>query len=89
MCLGIRLSCLRVDVLMSAQIWKTLKLPLDNPTKPECQTILYAIEELYFYRRYVEAWNVAQDVLKGKLKAEFKAIVEGYRAKCVGLIGRG
>jgi len=32
---------------------------------------------------------VAQDVLKGKLKAEFKAIVEGYRAKCVGLIGKG
>ena len=64
------------------QIWKTLKLPIDNPTKPQSQTILHAIEELYFFRRYEEAENVASAVLEGKLSEEFRTVVEGYRAKC-------
>ena len=36
-------------------IWKTLNIPLDNPSKPQSQSILHAIEELYFFMRYEEA----------------------------------
>lgn len=64
------------------EIWKTLQLPIDNPSKPESQTILHAIEELYFFRRYEEARQVASDVLKGKLNDEFRNIIEDYKARC-------
>lgn len=64
------------------EIWKTLKLPIDNPSKPESQTILHGIEELYFFRRYEEARGVADEVLKGKLNEEFRKTVEDYRGRC-------
>jgi hypothetical protein len=57
-------------------------LPIDNPTKPESQTILHAVEELYFFRRYEEARKVACDVLKGKLNEDFKKAVENYQTRC-------
>jgi hypothetical protein len=57
-------------------------LPIDNPTKPESQKILHAIEELYFFRRYEEALKLACDVLKGKLDEQFRSVVESYREKC-------
>ncbi|KAG0652047.1 hypothetical protein D0Z07_1054 [Hyphodiscus hymeniophilus] len=64
------------------EIWKALKLPVDDPTKPESQMILHAIEELYFFRRYEEARQLSNDVLKGKLNGEFRGVLEKYRAKC-------
>lgn len=57
-------------------------MPIDNPSKPKSQTILHAIEELYFFKRYDEAWNVACDALKGKLNEDFRGVIEGYREKC-------
>jgi hypothetical protein len=63
-------------------LWKTLKFPVDNPSKPDSQTILHAIEELYFFRRYEEARKVADDVLRGVLNEEFRRVVAGYKERC-------
>ena len=46
------------------------------------QTILHAIEELYFFGRYEEAMRVTEDALRGKLNGEFRKVVEGYRKRC-------
>lgn len=56
---------------------------MDNPSKPVAETILHAIEELYFYRRYEEARKVTEEALKGDLGSVFKGVVEGYRERCV------
>jgi hypothetical protein len=64
------------------KLWKTLKLPMDNPTKQESQVILHAIEELFFYRRYKEAGDVAGEVLKGELIKEYRKVVVGYLERC-------
>jgi hypothetical protein len=57
-------------------------LPIDSPSKPESQTILHAIEELYFFKRYEEARQVAEDILKGELNEEFRKMVLDYRVRC-------
>lgn len=59
-----------------------MKLPIDNPSKPESQTILHAIEELYFFRRYEEALKVVEEALKGKLISDFRKLLEDYRMRC-------
>jgi hypothetical protein len=64
------------------QLWKTLKLPVDNPSKPESQTILHAIEELYFFKRYQEALKIVQEALNGELISEFRKTLEDYKARC-------
>jgi hypothetical protein len=64
------------------QLWKTLKLPVDNPSKPESQTILHAIEELYFFKRYQEALKIVQEALNGELISEFRKILEDCKARC-------
>jgi hypothetical protein len=64
------------------KIWKTLKFPICNPSKPESQTILHAIEELYFFRRYEEAGKVAEEVLKGRLNEEFRKTISDYLLRC-------
>ncbi|RDL38069.1 Uncharacterized protein BP5553_05502 [Venustampulla echinocandica] len=67
---------------VESKLWKTLKLPMNNPSKPESQAVLHAIEELYFFRRYEEAKKVAEDALKGELSADYKKVVVGYRTRC-------
>jgi hypothetical protein len=37
---------------------------------------------LYFFMRYEEAREVADEVLKGRLNKEFGKVVEDYREKC-------
>lgn len=64
------------------KIWKTLKLPVDNPSKHESQTMLHAIEELYFFGKYEEARKVAEEVLTGKLDKDFRKTVTDYRERC-------
>jgi hypothetical protein len=64
------------------QLWKTLKLPIDKPSKPESQTILHAIEELYFFKRYEEALKIVQEALNGELISEFRKTLEDYKARC-------
>jgi len=55
---------------------------MDNPTKQESQVILHAIEELYFYKRYKEAGDVARGVLKGDLIEEYRNVIMGYLERC-------
>jgi len=64
------------------QLWKTLNLPIVNPSKPESQTILHAIEELYFFRRYEEASKIADGVLRGELNQEFRKFIVAYKERC-------
>jgi len=63
-------------------LYKTLDLPIDNPTKPQSQTILHAIEELYFYRRYEMALRVTEDALKGDVVDEFRKTLLDYKVRC-------
>jgi len=57
-------------------------LPVDNPTKPQAQTILHAIEELYFFKRYIEARKLAEDTLKGKLNQDYRETVLDCKTRC-------
>lgn len=74
--------------ILAFQLWKTLQLPKDNPSKIESQTMLHAIEELYFFKRYEEALEVTEDALKGELVADFRKTLEEYRSRCQAKIGK-
>ncbi|PBP19372.1 hypothetical protein BUE80_DR009888 [Diplocarpon rosae] len=64
-------------------LYKTLNLPINSPSKPTSQTILHAIEELYFYRRFAEAKRVTEEALRGTgLVGEFRGVLEGYLERC-------
>jgi len=81
---------LRLSAKLSREkLWKTLKLPIDNPSKPESQNILHAIEELYFFRRYEEAKRVVDKASKGKLIEEFRKTLEDYRGRCEAKLQKG
>lgn len=64
------------------KIWKTLSLPIDNPSKPQAQTILHAIEELYFFGKYQEAERLSKQALKGRLEEGFRKTVAEYKERC-------
>jgi hypothetical protein len=64
------------------KLWKSLKLPISKPSKPQAQTILHAVEELYFLRRYEEAKNITDVVLKEELSIEFRKIIIDYQRRC-------
>lgn len=55
---------------------------MNNPSKPESQTILHSIEELYFLRSYAEAESLTSKALEGKLQDDFRATLEDYLARC-------
>ncbi|KAL2110902.1 hypothetical protein VUR80DRAFT_573 [Thermomyces stellatus] len=66
------------------EIWKSVSLPLRNPSKQELQGVLHAVEELYFFRRFEEALGFLGRVLEGPegLGSEEKAVLESYERKC-------
>jgi len=66
----------------TGELWNTLSLPIENPTKQEAQTILHAIEELYFFRRYEEAGKVADDALKERLNGDLRRTIWDYKERC-------
>jgi len=63
-------------------IWKTLKLPKDHPSKPECQRIIHSIEELYLSEEYNRARSIADAALGGALAEGFRKTVVRYRLRC-------
>ncbi|KAB8303088.1 hypothetical protein EYC80_004541 [Monilinia laxa] len=67
------------------EIYKTLPpFPLNPRSKPETQQVLYAVEELYFYRRFQEAVELTGKVLEQEdLMEDFRGVVEKYRRRCV------
>jgi hypothetical protein len=62
---------------------------MNNPSKQESQTILHAIGELYFFRRYEKAKGLVEEALKGKLIEELRETLENYRRKCESKLENG
>jgi len=61
---------------------KNLVLPIDDPSKPESESIKHAIEELYFFGRYVEAVEFVDLALKGNLNDDFRSTLDDYKGRC-------
>ncbi|TRX93425.1 hypothetical protein FHL15_005700 [Xylaria flabelliformis] len=72
----------------NGEIWKTVRLPLGpQVSKPEVQTLLHAVEELYFFRRFSEGAQFARSVIDddrgaGKLDEDTLKILLYYEKKC-------
>ncbi|KAG9228415.1 hypothetical protein BJ875DRAFT_389470 [Amylocarpus encephaloides] len=66
----------------TGKLYKHLHLPINNPSKPESQEILHAIEEWYFFKQYEEGMRVAEETLKGELAEDFRKIVADYKTRC-------
>jgi len=67
----------------SGEIWKTLDLPLDDPSKQQGQSILYAVEELYYLQQFGKAVEVVELALKGILGSELRTILLDYEERCL------
>ncbi|KAI1452574.1 hypothetical protein F4805DRAFT_462652 [Annulohypoxylon moriforme] len=63
----------------NGEIWKTIQLPLGSERipKPEAQALLHAVEELYFFRRYVEGAQFVRAVLGENGDSNNEAIAPG------------
>ncbi|KAI1146481.1 hypothetical protein F4825DRAFT_193552 [Nemania diffusa] len=72
----------------NGEIWKTVRLPLGpQVSKPEAQTLLHAVEELYFFRRFPEGARLARSVIDddvgvGKLDGDTLKTLLYYEKKC-------
>ncbi|CCD51167.1 hypothetical protein ACHAO1_006453 [Botrytis cinerea] len=75
----------------SGEIHKTLPpLPLNPRSKPQTAQFLYAIEELYFYRKFEEAKKLSERILEqDDLMEDFRAVVEKYERRCGERLGVG
>ncbi|KAI0856494.1 hypothetical protein F4860DRAFT_518791 [Xylaria cubensis] len=77
----------------NGEIWKTVRLPLGpHVSKPEVQTLLHAVEELYFFRRFSEGAQFARSVIDddngaGKLDEDTLKTLLYYEKKCRDKIG--
>ncbi|KAI0182372.1 hypothetical protein EV127DRAFT_449698 [Xylaria flabelliformis] len=77
----------------NGEIWKTVQLPLSpQVSKPEVQTLLHAVEELYFFRRFSEGAQFARSVIDddsgaGKLDEDTLKTLLYYEKKCRDKIG--
>ncbi|ELR01897.1 hypothetical protein VC83_03941 [Pseudogymnoascus destructans] len=67
----------------NGELYKTLDLPINNPSKQQFQTIIHAIEQLYFYDDFREASELAEKALEGDLEADYKKTIESYHVRCV------
>ncbi|KAI0434403.1 hypothetical protein F5Y09DRAFT_296171 [Xylaria sp. FL1042] len=72
----------------NGEIWKTVQLPLGpQVSKSEAQTLLHAVEELYFFQRFTEGARLARSIIDddagtGKLDGDtFKTLLY-YERKC-------
>ncbi|KAI0411962.1 hypothetical protein F5X98DRAFT_31933 [Xylaria grammica] len=55
----------------NGEIWKTVQLPLGpQVSKPEAQTLLHAVEELYFFRRYSEGARFVRSIIDDNAGAD-------------------
>ncbi|KAI0098021.1 hypothetical protein GGR51DRAFT_539024 [Nemania sp. FL0031] len=72
----------------NGEIWKTVRLPLGpQVSKPEVQTLLHAVEELYFFRRFSEGARFARSVIdddagSGKVDGDALKTLLYYEKKC-------
>lgn len=71
--------------LRKIQIYKKIKLPLGpGASKMDIQELIHAVEELYFFRRYHEAAQLATEALAGSdgLDRDSRQLLEVYQGKC-------
>ncbi|KAI1350317.1 hypothetical protein F5Y01DRAFT_286472 [Xylaria sp. FL0043] len=72
----------------NGEIWKTIQLPLSpQVSKSEAQTLLHAVEELYFFQRFTEGARLAQSIIDddagaGKLDGDTLRTLLYYERKC-------
>ncbi len=59
-----------------------MKFPLYKPSKAEGQRVLYAIEELYFRKRFGDAVKMADRALDGEISEELRKSLVDYRERC-------
>ncbi|KAI8669472.1 hypothetical protein NCS57_00762500 [Fusarium keratoplasticum] len=67
------------------QIHKKIKLPLGpGASKMDIQELIHAVEELYFFRRYHEAAQLATEALAGSdgLDRDSRQLLDAYQGKC-------
>ncbi|KFY58567.1 hypothetical protein V496_06069 [Pseudogymnoascus sp. VKM F-4515 (FW-2607)] len=70
-------------IVDDGELHKTLNLPLNSPSKQQFQTIVHAIEQLYFYADFRAASELAQKALEGDLEGDYRKTVESYHKRCV------
>ncbi|KAI1184416.1 hypothetical protein F5B17DRAFT_82915 [Nemania serpens] len=79
----------------NGEVWKTVHLPLGSRlSKPEAQALLHAVEELYFFRQFLEGARLARSVLdddvgKDKLDKDLLQTLLCYEGKCSDKIRSG
>ncbi|RSL86153.1 hypothetical protein CEP51_002977 [Fusarium floridanum] len=64
---------------------KKIKLPLGpGASKMDIQELIHAVEELYFFRRYHEAAQLATEALAGSggLDRDSRQLLDVYQRKC-------
>ncbi|KAI1274042.1 hypothetical protein F5Y07DRAFT_374815 [Xylaria sp. FL0933] len=72
----------------NGEIWKTIRLPLSpQVSKSEAQTLLHAVEELYFFQRFTEGARLARSIVDddagaGKLDGDTLRTLLYYERKC-------
>ncbi|KAI9796911.1 MAG: hypothetical protein M1835_002752 [Candelina submexicana] len=67
----------------TGEIWKTLEyLPSKIRFKPEGQTLLHAIEELFYNRKYTEAVKLADKALSCTLDGDLRKHILTYKDRC-------
>ncbi|KAB5515198.1 hypothetical protein GE09DRAFT_1231445 [Coniochaeta sp. 2T2.1] len=78
-------STYRVKV-ENGEIYKSVSLPLAEPSKPACQEVVHAVEELYFFGRYEEALGFIRRVLgaedEGGLDRDSTELMKYYEGRC-------
>ncbi|KAI2466419.1 hypothetical protein F4781DRAFT_405745 [Annulohypoxylon bovei var. microspora] len=78
----------------NGEIWKTIKLPLGSEQilKADAQSLLHAVEELYFFKRYAEGAQFVKTVLgngndsdenmMSGLDDDTRKLLRYYESKC-------
>ncbi|KAF5003278.1 hypothetical protein FDECE_10178 [Fusarium decemcellulare] len=69
----------------NGDIYKKVKLPLEpGASKMDIQELLHAVEELYFFRRYQDAVQLAGDALSGSngLDRDSRQLLATYQERC-------
>ncbi|KAI8672847.1 hypothetical protein LRP88_02632 [Fusarium phalaenopsidis] len=69
----------------NGDINKKIKLPLGpGASKMDIQELIHAVEELYFFRRYHEAAQLAAEALAGSdgLDRDSRQLLDAYQGKC-------
>ncbi|KAI0812181.1 hypothetical protein GGR55DRAFT_615820 [Xylaria sp. FL0064] len=72
----------------NGEIWKNIQLPLSpQVSKSEAQTLLHAVEELYFFQRFAKGARLARSIMDddagtGKIDGDTLRTLLYYEMKC-------